>query len=152
MDASSNKAAARDTENFPLEALSGDGLSQISSISEVAIPTGAGRSFPFSHQPFPSVDVHYQPFDESRTFPNGYYVYPHVNNRQRNSVPAGQYEPHSQQATPFETPIAQEGNPRNDVNSDLVADRIVYFNASHPVQGVVDWSGSSAPPRIAPPT
>lgn len=146
MEANSNNAAARDTENFPIEAVSGD--SQISSVSEVAIPTGPG---PFSHQAFPSVDVHYQPFDESRTFPNG-YVYPHVNNWQRNSVSTGQYDPHSQQVTPLETPIAQPGNPHIDVNSDLVTDRTASFNASHPVQGVVDWSGSSGPPQIAPPT
>jgi hypothetical protein len=152
MEANSNRAAARDTKKFPPEGASGD--AQISSILQVAIPTGRGPStpaFPSAHQPSSSVDGRHQSCDRSNAFPDG-YLYSEVKSWQQNAVPTGQYGDHSQQAIPSETPIGQAGTPYADVNSNLVIDRAAHFNGNRPVQGLVDWPAGDALPPPPPPT
>ena len=154
MEANS-KATVLDTEKFPRRGASGgDSLSQLSSASEIANPTGAipsNKPLPSSHQPSTSVDGHFQRFNQRDTSPNG-YLYHDVNNWQEDGVSTRQSDDYSQQATPTETPIGQGGNPYIGDNSNLIIDPASQFGGNSSVPGAVDWPVNDALPQTAQPT
>jgi hypothetical protein len=133
MDANPNRVAARDTDNFRREGVSGDDAA--SPTSEVAIPTN--QLAPTLIQPSTLVDERYQPLATSHTFPSG-YSNADVNSWQQNDVFTGPYDDHSPQVAESESSIGHA------LNRNLTVDRASYIEENHHIQGAVDWSGSDA--------